>query len=214
MIGVEAKGISMAAVIRFAQPADAAGILAIYAPFCESSCVTFEIVAPTLAQMQQRITDITSEYPWILAEIDGHIAGYVYGSRYRERVAYQWAVNVAVYVDPRHQRRGLAQLLYETLFDILREQGFYKALAGISLPNPPSVGLHERMGFRAPAIIPGVGFKLGRWLDVGWWQLDLQPRRPEPPDPTPFRVMRENSAVAAAMAEGQRKLEAQNQVSR
>jgi phosphinothricin acetyltransferase len=96
----------------------------------------------------------------------------------------------------------------------LREQGFYKALAGISLPNPPSVGLHERMGFCAPAIIPGVGFKLGRWLDVGWWQLDLQPRKPEPPDPTPFRLMRESPAVTAAMAEGQRKLDAQNRAAR
>ena len=199
----------MAALIRFARPADAAGILAIYAPFCESSCVTFEIVAPTLAQMEQRITDITSEYPWVVAEIDGRIAGYVYGSRYRERVAYQWAVNVAVYVDPQYHRRGLAQLLYEVLFAILREQGFYKALAGISLPNPPSVGLHESLGFKAPAIIPGVGFKLGRWLDVGWWQLDLQPRIPVPPDPTPFRLMRENPVVAAAVAEGQRKLDAQ-----
>jgi phosphinothricin acetyltransferase len=214
VIGVHTKVISMAALIRFAEPADAAGILAIYAPFCESSCVTFEIVAPTLAQMRQRISDITLEYPWIMAEIDGRVAGYVYGSRYRERAAYQWAVNVAVYVDPNHHRHGLARLLYETLFDILRDQGFYKALAGISLPNPPSVGLHERMGFRAPAVIPGVGFKLGRWLDVGWWQLDLQPRKPEPADPTPFRLMRENPILATAMAEGQRKLDAQNRAAK
>jgi phosphinothricin acetyltransferase len=204
----------MAARIQFAQPADAAGILAIYAPFCESSCVTFEIVAPTLAQMRQRIADITSEYPWVVAEIDGRVAGYVYGSRYRERVAYQWAVNVAVYVDPQHQRRGLAQLLYGTLFAILREQGFYKALAGISLPNPPSVGLHESLGFKPSAVVPGVGFKLGRWLDVGWWQLDLQPRIPVPPDPTPFPLIRENSAIEAAMAEGQRKLDAQTRAAR
>jgi phosphinothricin acetyltransferase len=199
----------MASKIRFAQPSDAAGILAIYAPFCESTCVTYEVVAPTMTQMEERIAHITSEYPWLIGEIDGQIAGYVYGSRYRERKAYQWAVNVAVYVDPNQHRRGLARILYETLFEILRVEGFYKALAGISLPNPASVGLHERLGFRPSAIIPGVGYKLGRWLDVGWWQLDLQPRGSEPGDPLPFSTMEENPAVLAALAVGNRNLAAE-----
>lgn len=208
-IGADAKVISMAALIRFAQPTDAGGILAIYAPYCESTCVSFEIVAPTIEQMQQRINHVTVGYPWLIGEIDGEIAGYVYASRHRERAAYRWSVDVAVYVAAQHQRRRLGRILYSTLFSILREQGYFKAFAGISLPNPASVRLHERMGFRQTAHFPGVGYKFGRWLDVGWWQLDLQREGPDPADPHPFSAIRDSAAVATAMAEAQGKLEAE-----
>src|SRR5690349_4297330 len=165
----------MAAHIRFAEPADAAGILAIYGPYCESTCVSFEIVAPTLEQMQERIRRITDHYPWIIAEVDGRTIGYVYASRRHERAAYRWSVDVAVYIASGQHRRGIGRILYETLFSILREQGLFKAFAGVTLPNPGSVELHESMGFRPVAVFQGVGHKFGRWLDVGWWELDLQP---------------------------------------
>src|SRR3954452_5271098 len=149
----------MAAHIRFAQLTDAAGILAIYGPYCESTCVSFEIVAPTIEQIEDRISRITVDYPWLVGEIDGQIAGYVYGSRHHERAAYRWAVDVAVYIAAAHQRRGMGRILYETLFSILREQGLFKTFAGITLPNPASVGLHESLGFRRVAVFGGVGFK-------------------------------------------------------
>jgi len=199
----------MAAQIRFAGPDDAAGILAIYAPYCDSTCVSFEIVAPTVEQMQQRIHHVTVGYPWLIGEIDGKIAGYVYASRHRERAAYRWSVDVAVYIAAQQLRRGLGRILYSALFSILREQGYFKAFAGISLPNTASVGLHERMGFRQAAVFPGVGFKFGRWLDVGWWQLDLQPERPDPADPLPISSIRDSPAVATALAEAQRELAAE-----
>jgi len=195
----------MAAHIRFAEPTDAAGILAIYGPYCESTCVSFEIVAPTIEQIQGRIGRITADYPWLVGEIDGQIVGYVYASRHHERAAYRWSVDVAVYVAAGQHRRGVGRILYETLFSILREQGHFKAFAGITLPNDASVGLHESLGFRPAAVYRGVGHKFGRWLDVGWWQRDLQPERDNPTDPHPFRSMRDSPAVGAALSEGNRK---------
>jgi phosphinothricin acetyltransferase len=198
----------MAAQIRFAQLTDAAGIRAIYAPYCEATCVSFEIVAPTIEQTQERVSRITADYPWLVGEIDGQIVGYVYASRHHERAAYRWSVDVAVYVAAGQQRRGVGRILYETLFSILREQGHFKAFAGITLPNPASIGLHESLGFRPTAVFRGVGHKFRRWLDVGWWQRDLQPERDNPIDPQPFRLMQGSPAVATALAEGQRRFAA------
>ncbi len=163
--------------IRLAQPTDAAAIQAIYAPYCESTYVSFEVVAPSVEQLRERISRVTAGYPWLVSEIDGQVVGYVYASQHRERAGYRWAVDVAVYVAQAHHRRGVGRALYDTLFSILRQQGYFKAFAGISLPNPASVGLHEHIGFRPAAVFRGVGHKLDRWIDVGWWQLELQPER-------------------------------------
>jgi phosphinothricin acetyltransferase len=187
---------------RFASSDDAAAVLAIYAPFCQDSHVSFEIVPPSESQMRDRIAGVLARYPWLIGEIDGKVAGYVYASQHRERAAYRWAVDVAVYVDAAHRRRGLARSLYRNLFSILCEQGYIKAFAGITLPNPSSVGLHEALGFRPVGVFPGAGFKLGRWLDVGWWQLALQPELPNPPEPVPFPAIRERPSISAALADG------------
>ena len=138
----------MTITIRFAQPDDAAGVLAIYGPYCDSTTVSFEIAAPTIAQMSQRIERIMLQHPWLVAEIDGEVAGYVYASQHRERAAYRWMVDVAVYISPAHRRRNLGKALYHVLFDVLRTQGYFKAFAGITLPNAASVRLHESVGFQ------------------------------------------------------------------
>jgi phosphinothricin acetyltransferase len=195
---------------RIARPEDAAAILAIYAPFCESSHVSFEIAAPSEAQMRDRIGRILARYPWLIGEIDGEVAGYVYANQHRERAAYRWAVDVAAYVAAAHQRRRLARGLYASLFSMLRQQAYFKACAGITLPNAASVGLHEALGFRPVAVFPGIGYKLGRWLDVGWWQLDLQPEPTNPPEPQPFPAVREHHAIEAALAEGEQWLDYNN----
>lgn len=196
----------MGAQIRLAHPTDAAGVRAIYAPYCESTCVSFEVVAPTVDEMQERMRRVTNDYPWLIGEVDGRIAGYVYASRHHERAAYRWSVDVAVYIDAAHHRRGLGRAMYETLFAILKEQGFFKAFAGVSLPNPASVGLHESMGFHPAAVYRGVGYKFGQWLDVGWWQRELQPERQNPPDPHPFSTISNSTAVAEVLAEAERRL--------
>jgi L-amino acid N-acyltransferase YncA len=198
----------MAAQIRLAGPNDAAGILAIYGPCCESTCVSFEIVAPTIEQIRERISRVTADYPWLVGETDGQIVGYVYASRHHERAAYRWSVDVAVYVAAGQHRRGVGRILYETLFSLLREQGYFKAFAGITLPNAASVGLHESLGFRPAALYRGVGYKFGRWLDVGWWQRDLQPEKDNPKDPLSFRSMHDSPSVAAVLMDGQLKLAA------
>jgi phosphinothricin acetyltransferase len=196
----------MAIEFRTARSEDAAGILSIYAPYCESSTITFEIVPPTLEQMQERIATIGAAYPWLVAESDGEVLGYVYGTRFRERAAYRWTVEVAAYVAQNQQRRGFARALYLTLFELLRLQGYSKVIAGITLPNPPSIGLHESVGFTHTGIFPRVGYKSGQWLDVGWWQLQLQPEAPNPPEPRAFPNLANSPAVAEALATGQRML--------
>ena len=190
--------------IRLARPEDAAGIVKIYAPYCLSSHVSFEIVAPDEGEMRMRVDHIMNQYPWLVAESDGEVAGYVYASQHRARSAYRWGVDVAVYIAEAHRRRGLGRALYTGLFAILREQGFFKAYAGITLPNAGSVGLHEALGFQSIAVFRKAGYKLGRWLDVGWWQLDLQQEFDNPPEPRLFRTIRESESVAAALAEGAR----------
>ncbi|MCI0334486.1 MAG: N-acetyltransferase family protein [Planctomycetes bacterium] len=198
----------MTVEIRVATPQDARGILAIYAPFCTSSHVSFEVVPPTEEQMRERVARITRKYPWLIGEVDGEVdgevGGYVYASQHRERAAYRWAVDVAVYVAESQQRRNLGRALYSTLFAILREQGYFQAYAGIALPNAGSVGLHEAVGFQPVTVFPNVGYKLGRWLDVGWWQLQLRSEIDNPPDPRPFREIRDEPVIAAAMRDGAR----------
>ncbi|HEX4412263.1 MAG TPA: GNAT family N-acetyltransferase [Lacipirellulaceae bacterium] len=188
--------------IRFAELRDAAGILEIYAPFCESTPVTFELVPPSIEEMRERIVRVSATYPWLVGEANGRILGYVYASRLRERAAYQWTVEVAVYVSPAYQRRGLAHALYTTLFSLLKIQGYFKAFASVSLPNVASVGFHKKLGFHSAGIFEGVGYKAGEWLDVGWWQRELQPRIDSPPDPRPFSQIVRDSAVRAALDQG------------
>jgi phosphinothricin acetyltransferase len=194
----------MTITIRFAQPDDATGVLAIYGPYCDSTTVSFEITAPTASQMSQRIERITAQFPWLVGEINGEVAGYVYASQHRERAAYRWMVDVAVYVAPAHRRRNLGKALYSALFEILREQGYFKAFAGITLPNAASVRLHESVGFRPMAVYKGVGYKLGQWLDVGWWQLDLQPEIQNPADPRPFNALPNQAALVETLRTAER----------
>jgi phosphinothricin acetyltransferase len=190
--------------IRVCTPDDAGGVLAIYAPFCSSSYVSFETTPPSEPQIRDRIARITPNYPWLVCEIDGDVAGYVYASQHRERAAYRWAADVAVYVADAYRRRRVGRALYTSLLSLLRTQGYYQAYAGITLPNPGSVGLHEAMGFEQIAVFQSVGYKLGRWLDVGWWRLQLMPKSDNPANPLPFREICNSPAVAATIAEGER----------
>ncbi len=152
---------------------DAEAIAAIYAPFVTDTVISFEDVAPTAAEMAARVERLTETHGWLVAEDDGEILGYAYGCPHRERVAYRWATEVSVYVDPRHHRRGAGRALYEALFGRLAERRYRLALAGIALPNDASVGLHEACGFEPVGVYRRIGFKQGKWWDVGWWQLEL-----------------------------------------
>ncbi len=132
--------------------------------------VSFELDPPDAAEMARRIADYGESHAWLVAEIDGDVAGYAYGSPHRARAAYASSCDVAVYVDPAYTRRGVGRALYTALFPLLAAKGSHAAFAGIALPNEASVGLHEAMGFTPVGIYREVGWKLGGWRDVGWWQ--------------------------------------------
>lgn len=189
--------------IRFAETSDAAAVRGIYAPFVESTAVSFEIVPPTVEEMAERIARISAQYPWLVCESDGVVAGYVYACQHRERAAYRWAVDVTVYVGSEHWRRGIGRALYTSLAAILRQQGYKKAYAGITLPNAGSVGVHEAVGFLPLATYPQVGFKFGEWRDVGWWQLELAPADPDPTEPVAISSLRSAPGVLAALSAGE-----------
>jgi L-amino acid N-acyltransferase YncA len=162
---------------------DAAACAAIYAPSVTDGVSSLEDVAPSAAELSRRIADVSARYPWLVAEIDGTIAGYAYASQYRVRASYRWSVDVTVYVSGAHQRCGVGRALYVRLLARLAQQGYYEACAGITLPNAASVGLHESLGFRPVGVYRAIGFKLGAWRDVGWWQKTLREHVPgEPPE--------------------------------
>jgi L-amino acid N-acyltransferase YncA len=171
-------------VIRHADPRrDAAACAAIYAPFVTDSPVSFEERAPDAAAFAQRIERIAAAHPYLVAEEGDGLVGYAYASPYRERAAYRWAADVAVYVAADSRRSGVGRALYETLLALLAGQGVHVACAGITLPNDASVGLHEALGFRPVGVYRRIGFKHGAWRDVGWWQLELAPAGSEAPAP-------------------------------
>lgn len=172
--------------IRVATPADASGILAIYAPYIENTSFTFETEVPSVAAFAERIDHYLQNWPWLVFEVDGRIAGYAYASGYRERVAYQWSVECSVYVHDDHLRAGVAGALYAALFEILKKQGFRNVYAVINLPNQRSVAFHESCGFRYFATYEQVGYKLGQWKNVGWWRLILNEFGKEPEAPVKF----------------------------
>lgn len=163
----------MALKIRTAAVADAVAIQGIYAPIVSTTAISFEETPPSAKEIAQRIATTLQTYPYLVAEEDGEIKGYAYASQHRARPAYRWAVDVTVYIAESARRQGVGRELYETLLPILEKQGFRAAYAGIAQPNARSVGLHESLGFVHIGTYPEVGFKLGKWHDVGYWRLSL-----------------------------------------
>ena len=172
--------------IRLANEKDANGILAIYAPYIENTSYTFETEIPSIESFAQRINTYLINWPWLVYEVNGLIAGYAYATRYRERTAYQWAVEVSVYIHNDFQRTGIARALYDVLVDILKRQRFRNVYAVINLPNDKSVKFHESCGFTWFATYEKVGYKLGKWKDVGWWRLSINDYTDEPAAPIKF----------------------------
>ena len=139
--------------------------------------------------MKKGIQSCLENWPWLVYERNGTIAGYAYASRYRERAAYQWSIECSVYIHIDQHRSGIAKALYISMFSILKAQGFTTVYAVINLPNDPSVALHESMGFKYFATYEKAGYKLGKWKNVGWWQLQLNEYCQEPALPIRFSAM-------------------------
>jgi L-amino acid N-acyltransferase YncA len=164
---------AVSASIRDATPDDAAAIAAIYNRYVLDTTITFEEEAVTQEEMRARIAEVqTASLPWLVAT-DGRLLGFAYASKWKGRCAYRFSVEVTVYLGEGAAGRGLGSRLYAELFERLRAAGMHSVLAGIALPNEPSVALHEKMGMEKVAHFGEVGFKLGRWVDVGYWQRTL-----------------------------------------
>lgn len=181
MTGGPAKLVVMQ--VRLAESRDAAGVQAIYAPIVATTPISFEVEPPSLEEMARRIARTMPAHPWLVALDQGHLAGYAYAGPHRIRAAYRWCVDVSAYVDPDSRRRGVGRSLYTALLAVLELQGYREAFAGIALPNPASVGLHQGLGFVAVGVYRRVGWKLGAWHDVGWWQRSLIASSDEPSEP-------------------------------
>lgn len=172
----------MKATIRLAEQRDVPGILEIYAPFILDTSVTFEETIPDQESFWERIQVIMAELPFLVCEINGRIAGYAYASGYRSRASYRWTKEVSVYIHPDFHRKKVAHALYTSLHEMVCYQGIANLLAIITMPNEPSVAFHEYFGYRKCAEFSKVGYKMGQWQNVGWFELFIQDENQAPKD--------------------------------
>lgn len=169
--------------IRAAVRGDIPAMLTIYRPFVERTAVSFEYIVPTQEEFARRM-DGHRDFPWLVWEENGRVLGYIYAGRAFERAAYAWCAEISCYLDESARGRGVGRLLYQTVEDILRRQGYRKVFAVVTSANAPSVAFHTALGYREAARFSEVGFKLGQWYDVLWLEKALcTDAAPEPPVP-------------------------------
>ena len=156
--------------IRTAESEDVAAIARIYNFYVENTHHTFEVEPVAESEMLARINQVLENYPYLVCEKDDEILGYCYAARYKPRAAYRHSVEISVYVRNETVSKGIGSALYTELFELLKSQPIHAIIAGIALPNDASIRLHERFGFEKVAHFREVGFKFGRWIDVGYWE--------------------------------------------
>ncbi len=177
-------------VVRVATPADADAVAAIYAPYVLDAVISFELQPPGADEMAARIARTLERTPWLAAEVDGVVHGYAYAGRFRDRPAYDWSAESGIYVDDASRGLGVGRALMVALIAVLRLQGYRLLVAGITPPNPASVGLHLALGFERVGLFEGVGFKAGAWRGVEFFELALAPRV-DGEAPAPIRALPE-----------------------
>jgi len=179
----------MAVIIREANAKDIPGILALYSVYITETTHTFEYVVPSLSSFQDRIISITEQFPLLVCEADGELAGYAYASTAFKRAAYQWDADMTVYLDARFHRMGVATALYACLTDLLKLQGYYNLYAVISADNTASMHFHRNFGFTDIGIFHKSGYKMGAWIDVLWMEKSIRHHNLEPAPTIPFRQL-------------------------
>lgn len=157
--------------IRAVTAADAPRIASIYNHYVRETVVTFEEEPVPDAEMARRIVETSAAYPWLVLEADGALVGYANGSSWKRRAAYRHAAESTIYLAPESCGRGFGRPLYLALLAEMRGRGLHCAIGGIALPNPASVALHEKLGFATIGCFREVGWKFGRRIDVGYWEL-------------------------------------------
>ncbi|HVZ94496.1 MAG TPA: GNAT family N-acetyltransferase [Phycisphaerales bacterium] len=166
---------SLSPLIRPVTDADFPAVAALTNHFILSTPIHFSTEPVTPDELRASWHKTRDVYPYLVAEVNGRFAGYCKAGVWRERAAYNWTPECGIYVDPSIHRRGVGRALYERLFDIMRAQGFHSIIGGVTLPNEPSVALHESVGFTKVGHVAHAGWKFNRWWDVGFWQKMLQP---------------------------------------
>jgi L-amino acid N-acyltransferase YncA len=167
-------------VIRAADVSDADACAAIYWPYVATTAITFEIDPPTASQMAERISAAMRQHAWLVLEDEGAVAGYAYAHAFAARAAYRWACETSIYLELGRRRTGAGRALYEALFARLAERGYRRAIAGMTLPNDASVGLHAAVGFEPMGVYRQIGWKNDAWHDVAWVQKTIS-HAPDPP---------------------------------
>jgi L-amino acid N-acyltransferase YncA len=152
---------------------DADALCRIYNKYIAETRITFEETPTHADEMIKRINTITQNYPWLVYEEDGKVLGYTYASRWKERSAYRFSVETGIYIDSDFVGKGIGTKLKGELLKALKEKSIHTVIGGIALPNPASIALCEKFGFKKVAHFKEVGFKLGQWVDVGYWELIL-----------------------------------------
>lgn len=178
--------------IRLATPADSDAILAVYRPYVENTCISFELEPPTPEAFHTRVETICATHPYLVCVAGDKLIGYAYATRYRERGAYRFDVETSVYIAEEGHGRGIGKALYTGLFELLPLLGYQTAYAGICMPNAKSEGLHKAMGFVPNGDHPKTGYKLGRWLNVIWLQKPLGDYPEHPAEPKPISALEES----------------------
>jgi len=180
-------------MIRLARSSDAARLAAIFAPYVKGA-ITFTTVTPSAADFEKKISEILPDFPFLVFEHEGEVSAYAYASKHRALPAYRWCAEVSIYVDQAGHKKGAGTALYTALLEMLRCQGMVNLYAGITLPNPGSVGIHEKFGFRSFSLFEKVGYKAGKWHDVGWWEKKFTENLLDPPrEPVPFAELRKGN---------------------
>lgn len=160
-------------MIRHAKPSDIQQICKIYNYYVMNTPITFEEIPVSIDEMKKRLSEFSGDLPWYVYEEDGEILGYVYASKWKGRCAYRFSIEITVYVDHESIGKGIGSHLYTEMLKFLKETSIHAVIAGISLPNNKSQNLHEKFGFKKVAHFNEVGFKFGKWIDVGYWELLL-----------------------------------------
>lgn len=158
-------------MLRNVNFADASAIAEIYNHYVRETVITFEETEVDTEEIKNRIHSVTSKYPWLVYEDHGEVIGYAYATEWRTRSAYRFTAESAIYLKPNQSQKGIGTQLYQELLNRLKQQDIHVVMGVLTLPNPQSVKLHEKFGFKKAAHFPEVGFKFGQWVDVGYWQL-------------------------------------------
>jgi L-amino acid N-acyltransferase YncA len=186
--------------IRPITESDTDEVLSIYKYYVDNTVISFEYEAPAKDEYLQRILTNTEKYPWLVCLHNNEIVGFAYGSTHRYRTAYQWSPESTIYVANDFHAKGIGRILYETLFSLLKLQGYYNVFAGVALPNEKSVGFHQALCFEAIGIFKNVGYKYGSWHHTHWFQLELAEPNLDPQTPKNLEEVITTSAFQSIMA--------------